>query len=58
MIIRNASKTALLTGQNAAGQRRAIAHDHPEPTLPPIEKPSGLVLMMVYFYSRGSAAPA
>jgi hypothetical protein len=32
MIIRNASKASLLTGQNAAGQRLAIAHDHPGPT--------------------------
>lgn len=33
MIIRKASKTALLNDQNTTGQRRVIAHDRPEPTL-------------------------
>ena len=33
MIVRNASKIALLTSENAAGQRRAIAHDRPDPTV-------------------------
>jgi ABC-type Fe3+ transport system permease subunit len=32
MIIRNASGASLLTGQNAAGQRPAIAHDRSDPT--------------------------
>jgi predicted DNA-binding transcriptional regulator YafY len=32
MITRNASKTALLTEENTGGQRRVIAHDHPDPT--------------------------
>ena len=32
MIIRKAHKTALLTGQNAAGQRHLIAHHRPDPT--------------------------
>jgi hypothetical protein len=32
MIIRNASKTALLIHKNFAGQRRAIAQDPPNPT--------------------------
>jgi hypothetical protein len=30
MIIRIVGKTALLAVENTAGQRRAIAHDHPE----------------------------
>jgi len=32
MIVRNASRTALLTGGNVAGQRPAIAHDRADPT--------------------------
>jgi len=32
MIIRNASKASLLTSQNAAGRRPAIAHDRQDPT--------------------------
>jgi hypothetical protein len=31
MIIRKASKTALLTDQNTAGRRHVIAHDRPNP---------------------------
>jgi hypothetical protein len=37
---------------------RAMSELNMATFLPPIEKPRGLVLMMVYFYSRGSAAPA
>jgi len=32
MIIRNATKTAVLTHENSAGQRRVVANDHPDPT--------------------------
>jgi hypothetical protein len=32
MIIRKTSKTALLAAQNAADQRRAVAHDHADRT--------------------------
>jgi hypothetical protein len=32
MIIRKASNAVLFTCRNAAGQRRAIAHDRPNPT--------------------------
>jgi hypothetical protein len=32
MIIRNASKTVLLTYENSTGQRPVIANDCPEPT--------------------------
>jgi cation transport regulator ChaB len=32
VIIRKVRKTALLTLQNAAGQRRGVAHDHPDST--------------------------